>query len=49
MEFARIVFLLAGIYGLLLSTPIYFMEKQNQARHAARHSCVIGFPPFLDL
>jgi hypothetical protein len=26
MRFAKIVFLLAGIYGLLILTPIYFME-----------------------
>ncbi len=26
MRFARIVFLIAGIYGLLILAPIYFME-----------------------
>ena len=26
MRFARIVFLVAGIYGLLILSPIYFME-----------------------
>ena len=26
MRFAKIVFLIAGIYGLLILTPIYFME-----------------------
>jgi len=26
MKFARIVFLVAGIYGLLVLTPIYFLE-----------------------
>src|SRR5712691_8871590 len=26
MKFARIVFLVAGIYGVLILTPIYFME-----------------------
>src|SRR6202050_1676074 len=26
MRFAKIVFLLAGLYGLLILTPIYFME-----------------------
>ena len=27
MRFAKIVFLIAGIYGFLVLTPIYFMEK----------------------
>jgi hypothetical protein len=27
MRFARIVFLVAGIYGLLILAPIYFMEN----------------------
>jgi hypothetical protein len=27
MRFAKIVFLIAGIYGLLILAPIYFMEK----------------------
>jgi hypothetical protein len=27
MKFARAVFLIAGIYGLLILAPIYFMEK----------------------
>ena len=27
MRFAKIVFLVAGIYGLLVLAPIYFMEK----------------------
>jgi len=27
MRFAKIVFLIAGIYGLLILSPIYFMEK----------------------
>jgi hypothetical protein len=26
MRFARVVFLVAGIYGVLILTPIYFME-----------------------
>ena len=26
MKFAKIVFLIAGIYGVLILTPIYFME-----------------------
>ena len=28
MRFAKIVFLVAGIYGLLILTPIYFMEDR---------------------
>lgn len=28
MKFARIVYLVAGIYGLLLITPLYFLERQ---------------------
>jgi hypothetical protein len=28
MRFARIVFLFAGIYGLLVLTPIYFLENK---------------------
>jgi hypothetical protein len=28
MRFAKIVFLVAGIYGLLVLTPIYFMENK---------------------
>jgi hypothetical protein len=28
MRFARIVFLIAGIYGLLILGPIYFMENR---------------------
>ncbi len=28
MKFARIVFLVAGIYGLLVLTPIYFLEHK---------------------
>jgi len=28
MKFARIVFLIAGIYGLLILSPIYFMENK---------------------
>ena len=28
MKFARIVLLLAGIYGLLILTPIYFIENE---------------------
>jgi hypothetical protein len=28
MKFAKIVFLVAGIYGLLILTPIYFMEDK---------------------
>ena len=28
MRFARIVFLVAGIYGLLVLTPLYFMEDK---------------------
>src|SRR5579863_3875124 len=28
MKFAKIVFLVAGIYGLLILTPIYFMENK---------------------
>ncbi|MBX2989816.1 MAG: hypothetical protein KF749_01465 [Bacteroidetes bacterium] len=27
-QFAGYVFLSAGIYGILLLTPVYFMEKQ---------------------
>ena len=27
MKFARIVFLIAGIYGLLVLTPLYFLEQ----------------------
>jgi hypothetical protein len=27
MNFARIVFLIAGIYGLLVLTPLYFLEQ----------------------
>lgn len=29
MKFARIVFLVAGIYGLLVLLPLYFMEAQT--------------------
>src|SRR5215813_11595508 len=29
MKFARIVFLIAGVYGLLVLLPLYFMEKQT--------------------
>lgn len=29
MRFARIVFLVAGIYGLLVLLPMYFMEAQT--------------------
>ena len=29
MRFARIVFLVAGIYGLLVLLPLYFMEEQT--------------------
>ena len=29
MKFARIVFLVAGIYGLLVMLPLYFMEAQT--------------------
>lgn len=28
MRFARIVFLVAGIYGLLILTPMYFLENK---------------------
>jgi hypothetical protein len=28
MRFAKIVFLIAGIYGLLILSPIYFMENK---------------------
>jgi hypothetical protein len=28
MRFARIVFLIAGIYGLLILTPMYFLENK---------------------
>ncbi|RIK26404.1 MAG: hypothetical protein DCC55_40005 [Chloroflexi bacterium] len=28
MRFARITYLVAGIYGLLLITPLYFLEQQ---------------------
>jgi hypothetical protein len=28
MRFAKVVFLAAGIYGLLILTPIYFMENK---------------------
>ena len=28
VKFAKIVFLVAGIYGLLILAPIYFMEKR---------------------
>jgi len=27
MKFARIVFLIAGIYGILVLTPLYFLEQ----------------------
>lgn len=27
MKFARIVFLIAGIYGLIVLTPLYFLEQ----------------------
>ena len=29
MKFARIVFLIAGVYGLLALLPLYFMENQT--------------------
>ena len=29
MRFAKIVFLVAGIYGLLILAPIYFMENRS--------------------
>ncbi|HJT67245.1 MAG TPA: hypothetical protein VJ749_12375 [Pyrinomonadaceae bacterium] len=29
MRFARLVFLIAGIYGLLALVPLYFMEQQT--------------------
>lgn len=29
MKFARIVFLVAGIYGLIVLLPLYFMEAQT--------------------
>ncbi|HEY2964252.1 MAG TPA: hypothetical protein VGJ37_17650 [Pyrinomonadaceae bacterium] len=29
MKFARIVFLIAGVYGLLVLLPLYFMENQT--------------------
>lgn len=29
MKFARIVFLVAGIYGLIVLLPLYFMEEQT--------------------
>lgn len=29
MRFARLVFLIAGIYGLIVLLPLYFMEKQT--------------------
>jgi len=29
MKFARIVFLIAGVYGLLALVPLYFMENQT--------------------
>ena len=29
MKFARLVFLIAGIYGLLVLLPLYFMEEQT--------------------
>lgn len=29
MKFARIVFLVAGIYGLIVLLPLYFMETQT--------------------
>ena len=28
MKFAKIVFLIAGIYGFLILTPMYFMENK---------------------
>jgi len=28
MRFAKIVFLVAGIYGLLILTPMYFLENK---------------------
>jgi hypothetical protein len=28
MRFAKLVFLIAGIYGLLLLAPVYFLESQ---------------------
>jgi hypothetical protein len=28
MRFARLVFMIAGIYGLLLLVPVYFLESQ---------------------
>jgi len=29
MKFARLVFLIAGIYGLIVLLPLYFMEQQT--------------------
>jgi uncharacterized membrane protein YuzA (DUF378 family) len=29
MRFARLVFLIAGIYGLIVLLPLYFMEEQT--------------------
>ncbi|MDQ1593017.1 MAG: hypothetical protein QOG71_3644 [Pyrinomonadaceae bacterium] len=29
MKFAKVIFLIAGIYGLLVLLPQYFMEEQN--------------------
>lgn len=28
MKFAKIVFFIAGIYGLMILAPIYFMEEK---------------------
>ena len=28
MKFAKIVFLIAGVYGLLVLTPLYFLEDK---------------------
>jgi hypothetical protein len=33
MRFARYVFLIAGIYGLLVLTPNYFLERQISTEH----------------
>ena len=29
MKFAKVVFLVAGVYGLILLLPLYFMEAQT--------------------
>jgi len=33
MQFARYAFLLAGIYGLIIIPPMYFMEAQVNPKH----------------